>query len=80
MDTISSPTHFSVDDTAKLHVEKSDRSFSTMAMGIRSEYLPLSDITAFELAQLLPFCMGRYMTEADWSSLGSATRHLKRLN
>lgn len=47
---------------------------------IQAQYKPLPDITAFELAQLLPYLVGRHMTEADWDALGDrVTRHLERV-
>lgn len=39
---------------------------------------PLIDITAYELAKLLPFFHGRSMTEDAFKELGTASRHLKR--
>lgn len=46
---------------------------------IQCEYSPQPDITAYELAQILPYLIGRAMHESDWEKLGVATRHLKRL-
>lgn len=39
---------------------------------------PKPDMTAYELATLLPFFLGKMMTEEDWQALGAAQRHLKR--
>lgn len=40
---------------------------------------PQPDITAYELAKLLPwFRPGQRITEDDWTALGEMTRHLKR--
>lgn len=45
----------------------------------RVEFNPQQDITAYELAILLPFFVGGIgITEAVWDSLGAAQRHLKR--
>lgn len=45
---------------------------------VSARFEPQPDITAYELAQLLPFVVGRSMWEADWSALGTAQRHLRR--
>ena len=46
---------------------------------VSATYDPQPDITAYELAQLLPiFIYGSLLTEEKWTELGSATRHLKR--
>lgn len=45
---------------------------------ISATWNPQEDITAYEVAKLLPFFHGRHMTEDDWAALGEATRHLKR--
>jgi hypothetical protein len=46
---------------------------------ISAEYHPLPDITAYELAVLLPYLFGNQMTQQIWDNLGpSVTRHLKR--
>ena len=47
---------------------------------ISCSFEPLPDITAYELAQILPYCHGRIMWESDWEALGSAQRHLKRMD
>lgn len=39
---------------------------------------PMPDITAYELAIILPFFHGRWMHEDDWNALGAAQRHLQR--
>jgi hypothetical protein len=53
---------------------------SRLMLPIQCRYEPLEDITAFELAKLLPFFVsGRGVYEYDWNQLGTATRHLKRL-
>lgn len=42
-------------------------------------YRPKPDITAHELARLMPALLGGLISEADWASLGEAcTRHLER--
>lgn len=46
---------------------------------VNASYDPQPDITAYELATILPFFMSRIMTEADWDAFGAAQRHLKRL-
>lgn len=46
---------------------------------IRSTYVPQPDITAHELAILLPYLFGSPLYESDWAKLGAATRHLKRV-
>lgn len=39
---------------------------------------PKEDITAYELAKILPFFHGQHMTEDAFNALGGANRHLKR--
>lgn len=46
---------------------------------VRWRYAPRSDITAYELALLLPYLLGKAMTAADWFFQGSEQRHLVRL-
>ena len=46
---------------------------------LRASFVPQPDITAYELATILPFFLGgRMLTEADWGALGAAQRHLVR--
>lgn len=47
---------------------------------VRCDFVPKEDITAYELALLLPFLFGRYMFEGDWDRLEKLriTRHLIR--
>ena len=46
---------------------------------VNATWDPQTDITAYELALLLPlFIVGSTLTEEKWESLGSATRHIKR--
>lgn len=46
---------------------------------IEAEFEPAPDITAYELAQLLPYVtQGECMTECEWKEAGALTRHLKR--
>ena len=45
---------------------------------IFASYQPKSDITAFELAQLLPYLTGKHLYPDDWERLGMACRHLVR--
>jgi hypothetical protein len=46
---------------------------------ITAAYEPKEDITAYELALILPYVMtGKRMTEDDWKAMGTATRHLRR--
>lgn len=47
---------------------------------VRASYNPQPDITAYELATILPFFHGQMMTEADWDALGATQRHLKRID
>lgn len=41
-------------------------------------YNPQPDITAYELAIILPYLHGKPMFEEDWIDLGNAQRHLRR--
>ncbi len=48
---------------------------------IRARFVPQEDITAYELAILLPYYLGlKQMFVADWSALGAINRHLERVN
>lgn len=51
--------------------------FRSAAIPCRWE--PKPDITSYELAQLIPFFHGQWMTEEKWAELGDATRHLIRV-
>ena len=61
----------------------SDFSASGLPMAIKPpiscSYEPQPDITAFELAVLLPYTLGKSLYQEDWDKLGDATRHLKRV-
>lgn len=47
---------------------------------VRARFIPKDDITAYELATLLPYYLGlRPMFETDWIELGDMTRHLQRI-
>ena len=51
-----------------------------IAQPIRARFIPQLDITAHELAVLLPFYLGlRPLFERDWVELGVMTRHLERV-
>lgn len=45
---------------------------------VNATFEPKEDITAYELARLLPYLHGRPLTEVEWESLGHVARHLKR--
>lgn len=47
---------------------------------LRVTFAPQPDITAYELATILPFFIGRLMTESAWNDLGAAQRHVKRFD
>lgn len=49
----------------------------TIRQPLAVKYEPLPDITAYELARLLPYLTSP-IYEGDWEALGSANRHLKR--
>jgi hypothetical protein len=51
-----------------------------MVQPITARYKPLPDITAWELAQILPGLLGKPIYEEQWQALGTATRHLERLD
>ena len=52
----------------------------TIAQSIRARFIPQPDITAHELAVLLPFYLGlRPLFQKDWEELGVMTRHLERV-
>lgn len=47
----------------------------------RVSYDPQPDITAYELASIIPiFLSGQIMTDEEWGALGAMQRHLKREN
>jgi hypothetical protein len=52
---------------------------SHLVEDITAEFQPQPDITAYELAQLLPFFFWRSFTRKDLESLGKAARYLKVL-
>jgi len=41
-------------------------------------FIPQPDITAFELATLLPYFIGKVMYEEDWKELAVMQRHFVR--
>lgn len=43
-----------------------------------ASFEPQQDITAYELATLLPYLFGKALYQSDWDSLGAAQRHMKR--
>ncbi len=47
---------------------------------VTARFKPLPDITAWELAQILPGLFGKAIYEEDWVALGSTTRHFERLD
>ena len=47
---------------------------------VNVSFEPKEDITAFELASLMPYFHGKNMTTDDWDALGAMKRHLKRHN
>jgi hypothetical protein len=47
---------------------------------ICAEFVPKEDITAYELAQLLPYFQGRALWPEDLTALGDVARHLKVSN
>lgn len=47
---------------------------------VTARYKPLPDITAYELALVLPGLLGKPIYELEWLELGSATRHFERLD
>ena len=51
-------------------------------MPIPARFRPQKDITAYELAQLLPYYLGlALLFQADWDKLGeTVTRHLERMD
>lgn len=54
--------------------------FNSLPRPIRARFIPKEDITAYELAILLPFYLGlRPLFERDWVELGLMTRHLERI-
>lgn len=62
----------------RLHVPPTP-SYLTLPKYVSCSYEPKPDITAYELAIILPFFMGGHgMTEKDWEALGDARRHLRR--
>lgn len=46
---------------------------------VSARYIPQPDITAYELALILPGLLGKPIYEEDWVKLGTATRHLERI-
>lgn len=54
---------------------------SSFAKYVTAEFHAKEDITAYELAQLLPPMWScKPFTEYDWEKLGSLQRHFKRLS
>ncbi len=52
----------------------------TIKQPITARYKPQPDITAYELAIIFPFFMGKPLYEEQWLELGTATRHFERLS
>lgn len=44
----------------------------------QATFRPMPDITAFELAILIPYLQGEQMSDETWANLGKVTRHLVR--
>lgn len=51
-----------------------------IVLPVQAKFKAQPDITAFELAQVLPYLFGKPMYEAEWDALGTAQRHWTRLN
>lgn len=50
-----------------------------LSQPISASFEPQPDITAYELARLLPYLSSRMpLYEGGWEALGSANRHLRR--
>lgn len=45
---------------------------------VQARFVPCPDITAYELALLLQFFLGKPMTEQDWNGIGPMQRHFVR--
>jgi hypothetical protein len=45
---------------------------------VRFRFEPRPDITAYELALLMPYLLGKQPSEADWQFMGAEQRHLVR--
>lgn len=45
---------------------------------VSAQFLPKEDITAFELASLMPYLLGASLTFGAWVDLGEMQRHFKR--
>lgn len=49
-------------------------------VALRAYFRPKEDITAYELAQMMPIILGlKPIFEEDWLTLGAMTRHLERI-
>ena len=55
-----------------------DTPCATIKLPINAQFAPKKDITAYELALLLPYIINTPLFEEDWDNLGKATRHLRR--
>ncbi len=53
-----------------------DKPMYQIKLPITAHWTPRPDITAHELAILLPYLLGKPVYEEDWDALGEATRHL----
>lgn len=51
---------------------------NTIEEPISASFEPQADITAFELAQMLPYFSGKPMFPRDWKALGGMQRHFKK--
>lgn len=51
--------------------------FITIERPLRMAFNPLPDITAYELAILLPYFHGKDLFKKDYEEMGNEKRHLK---
>ena len=61
-----------------MHIQTENLSVLKLPTPIVCDWKPETDITAYELALLLPYLSGKLLYESDWKQLGSASRHLAR--
>ena len=51
--------------------------FNSIVQPIGYEFVPLMDITAYEIASLFTYFFDKPMFKPDWENLGTAKRHLR---
>ncbi len=79
-DTTSDTPDIDLSQFPALNLKMADKPSLPVLQPVTARYAPKPDITAWELAQILPGLFGKPIYEAEWAALGSVTRHFERLD